>query len=159
MASGFTRQETLALTGINSGRLSYLDRTGLIKPEKFGNPSHPQVVYSWKQVLQIKTIERLREIHSLQEIRKVLEFLDNRGYEPSLFTCQLVLIGKEIYLIEDWENFGKQILRVSGRNKGQVEIQEIASIENIIEELQKEAEEHHILDFDKRIQGTPLATK
>ncbi|MDX2255475.1 MAG: hypothetical protein NW214_08170 [Pseudanabaenaceae cyanobacterium bins.39] len=46
MASGFTRQETIALTGIDSGRLSYLDRTKLVVPLKFGNPKHPKVVYS-----------------------------------------------------------------------------------------------------------------
>lgn len=157
MASGFTRQETLALTGISSGRLSYLDRTGLVLPIKFGNPKHPSVIYSWEQVLQIKTIERLRETLSLQEIRKVLDFLEKRGYEPSIFKCQLALIGSELYLIEDWEEFGKQVLKVSGKNKGQVAIQSIGSIGDVISDLWKEAEDHHILDFEKRTQGTPLA--
>ena len=69
MASGFTRQETIALTSISSGRLSYLDRTGLVVPEKFGNPQHPKVVYKWQQILEIKTIERLREKLSLQETK------------------------------------------------------------------------------------------
>jgi DNA-binding transcriptional MerR regulator len=82
--SGFTRQETLALTGITSSRLSYLDRTGLVAPVKFGNAKHPQVVYSWEQVLEIKTIGRLREKLSLQEIRKVIDFLRAREHKPSL---------------------------------------------------------------------------
>ena len=81
MASGFTRQETIALTSISSGRLSYLDRTGLVVPEKFGNPQHPKVVYKWQQILEIKTIERLREKLSLQETRKVLDFLKSRNHE------------------------------------------------------------------------------
>ncbi|MCY7331128.1 MAG: hypothetical protein LH649_00375 [Pseudanabaena sp. CAN_BIN31] len=51
MTNGFTRQETIDLTGIDSGRLSYLDRTKLVVPLKFGNPKHPKVVYSWQQVL------------------------------------------------------------------------------------------------------------
>lgn len=156
MASGFTRQETLSLTGITSGRLSYLDETELVKPEKFGNPKHPRVIYSWEQILQLKVIDRLREKLSLQEIRKVIEFLKERDYKPSLFTCNLVFIGSQLYLIEDWQEFGTLVLQASGRNKGQVVVHEIGVIGEVFSDLKKEAEKHHVLDFDKRIKGTPL---
>lgn len=150
MASGFNRQETIALTNISSGRLSYLDRTNLVVPQKFGNPKHPKVVYSWEQVLQLKTIERLRERLSLQEIRKVLDFLSERGYTPSLFKCNLVFVGPQLYLIEDWEDFGKLVLEASGKNKGQIVVHEVGPIGDVISDLWKEAQEHHVLDFDKR---------
>lgn len=156
MASGFTRQETLSLTGITSGRLSYLDETELVKPEKFGNPKHPKVIYSWEQILQLKIIDRLREKLSLQEIRKVIEFLKARDYKPSLFTCNLVFIGSQLYLIEDWQEFGTLVLQASGKNKGQVVVHEIGAIGEVFSDLKKEAEKHHVLDFDKRIKGTPL---
>jgi DNA-binding transcriptional MerR regulator len=156
MASGFTRQEALSLTGINSGRLSYLDETELVRPEKFGNPKHPKVIYSWEQILQLKVIDRLREKLSLQEIRKVIQFLKDRNYSPSLFTCNLVFIGYELYLIEDWKEFGTLVLQASGKNKGQVAIHEIGTIGEVLSDLKQEAERHHVLDFDKRIKGTPL---
>jgi DNA-binding transcriptional MerR regulator len=150
MASGFTRQETIALTGISSGRLSYLDRTELVVPEKFGNPKHPKVVYSWQQVLEIKTIERLREKLSLQEIRKVLEFLKLKEHKPSFFAHSLVFVNSKLYLIEDLQDFGSTVLEASGSNQGQVVIQEVGPVGDVISELCKEAQAHHVLDFDKR---------
>lgn len=157
MVSGFTRQETIALTGVDSGRLSYLDRTKLVVPLKFGNPRHPKVVYSWQQVLELKIIERLREKLSLQEIRKVLKFLQERDYEPSFFVNNLVLVNKKLYLIEDPRDFGLTVLEASGKNRGQVVIHEVGAIGNIIDELAKEAEKHHVLDFEKRA-GITLAS-
>lgn len=156
MASGFTRQETIALTGISSGRLSYLDRTGLVVPEKFGD-KHPNVVYRWQQILQIKVIDRLREKLSLQEIRKVIDFLGEQHYEPSLFKCNLVFIGEQLYLIENADDFLAIVLEASGKNKGQIVIHEVGTLAEVISELRKEAKEQHILDFEKRASGTPLA--
>lgn len=150
MIGGFTRQEALALTGISSGRLSYLDRTKLVLPIKFGNPKHPKVVYSWQQVLEIKTIERLREKLSLQEIRKVLEFLKLKEHKPSFFLHSLVFVNSQLYLIEDLKDFGSIVLEASGKNQGQVVIQEVGPIGDTIAELWKEAQKHHVLDFDKR---------
>jgi DNA-binding transcriptional MerR regulator len=150
MTSGFTRQETIALTGIDSGRLSYLDRTKLVVPVKFGNSKHPKVVYSWQQVLEIKTIERLREKLPLQEIRKVIKFLKEWDYEPAFFVHNLVLVNTKLYLIEDLREFGLTVLEASGENKGQVVIHEVGAIGDIITELMREAEKHHVLDFEKR---------
>ena len=135
VVSGFTRQETLALTGISSGRLSYLDRTRLVAPGKFGNPKHPKVVYSWQQVLEIKTIERLREKLSLQEIRKVLEFLKLHGYKRSFFVHSLVFVNSQLYLIEDLKDFGLIILEASGSSRGQVVIQEVGPVGDVITEF------------------------
>jgi len=150
MTNGFTRHETIDLTGIDSGRLSYLDRTQLVVPLKFGNPKHPKVVYSWQQVLEIKTIERLRENLTLQEIRKVLIFLKECDYEPSFFAHKLVLVNSQLYLVEDVRKFGLTVLEASGANKGQVVIHEVGAIGDIISELMSEAEKHHVLDFEKR---------
>jgi DNA-binding transcriptional MerR regulator len=157
MISGFTRQEALSITGITSGRLGYLDKTGLVTPEKFGNPKKPQVVYSVGQIIELKVISRLREKLSLQEIRKVVEYLKSKNYEQSLFECNLIFVDDELYLIEDWKEFGMKVLKASGRNKGQIAIHEIGKIGEVISELKREAEKHRVLDYEKRVQGTPLA--
>ncbi len=143
------------MTGAKPGNLSYLDRTGLIIPAKEGNLKRPTVIYSVEQVLQIKIIERLREKLSLQEIRKVLKFLHGRNYKPSLFSCNLVLIGEQAYLIEDERDFGFRVLEASGKNKGQVVIHEIGPIGDVITELRRQAQDS-VLDFDKRAKGTLL---
>ncbi len=157
MLSGFTRQETISLTGITSSRLSYLDRTSLVSPQKFGNHKHPKVVYAWKQVLEIKTIERLRENLSLQEIRKVLGFLRDRDYETKFFEHNLVFVNSQLYLVEDWQNFGLTVLEASGRKKGQVIIREVGAVGDVITELWQEAQKHQVLDFDKRARAIPEA--
>jgi DNA-binding transcriptional MerR regulator len=69
----FTRQEVITMTGIKAGKLSYLDSTGLVVPEKRGNPKRPIVIYSVEQVIQLKIIQRLREKLSLQTIKVVIE--------------------------------------------------------------------------------------
>jgi DNA-binding transcriptional MerR regulator len=157
MVSGFTRQETIALTRISSGRLSYFDRTEFVVPQKFGNTKHPKVVYSWRQVLELKTIESLRERLSLQEIRKVLKFLTERNHEPSFFVHNLVFVNTQLYLVEDLRDFGLMVLEASGQNKGQVVIHEVGAIGDIITEMRKDAERHHVLDFEKRA-GLALAS-
>ena len=157
MVSGFTRQETIALTRISSGRLSYFDRTEFVVPQKFGNTKHPKVVYSWRQVLELKTIESLRERLSLQEIRKVLKFLTERNHEPSFFVHNLVFVNTQLYLVEDLRDFGLTVLEASGQNKGQVVIHEVGAIGDIISEMRKDAERHHVLDFEKRA-GLALAS-
>lgn len=157
MVSGFTRQEALSITGITSGRLSYLDETGLVTPQKFGNPKRPKVIYSVEQIIELKVISRLRERLPLQEIRKVLDFLKLRNYKQSLFNCKLIFVDEQLYLIEDWEKFGTIVLTASGSNKGQVVIHDVGQIGEVMSDLRREAERHQVLDFDKRIQGTPLA--
>ncbi|MEM9808395.1 MAG: hypothetical protein AAF959_24285 [Cyanobacteria bacterium P01_D01_bin.56] len=127
-------------------------------PSKFGNPKHPKVVYGWKQVLEIKTIERLREKIPLQEIRKVLRFLEEHNYEPSFFAHNLVLLNSQLYLIKDLREFGLTVLEVSGDSKGQVVIHEIGSVGDIMVELAKEAEKHNVLDFEKRAGISSLAS-
>ena len=156
---GFTRQEALTLTGLTSGKLTYWDKTGLVSPEKIGNPKHPTVIYSWQQLLQLKLISRLRERLSLQEIRKVLDFLTSHRYNPSIFNCHLVFVGSQLYLIENLETFGTIVLEASGKNKGQIVIQEIGTISEVIQSLVQEAHEQHIENFDRRVRGTPLAVK
>jgi len=157
MVNGFTRQETISLTGMKSGKLSYLDETQLVTPQKIGNPKRPKVFYSGEQVLQLKIIQRLREKLSLQEIRKVIKFLKEREYKPTLFECNLVLVGEQLYLIENWQEFGMMILEASGKNKGQVVIHQIGKIGDVVSTLKKEAASSIVPDFEKRIEGTPLA--
>lgn len=159
MINGFTRQETIALTGITSSRLSYLDRSNLVVPQKIGNRKHPKVVYTWKQVLEIKTIQRLRENLSLQEIRKVLHFLRERDYKTTFFEHSLVFVNSQLYLVENLQNFGLTVLEASGKNKGQVIIREVGAVGDVISELWQEAQRHQVLDFDKRAGNIPKAIK
>jgi DNA-binding transcriptional MerR regulator len=156
MTNGFTRQETIALTNIKSSRLSYWDETDLVKPQKIGKGKKPKVIYSWQQILQLKIISRLREELSLQEIRKVVDFLEGRNYNTSLFKCRLFLINSELFLVEDNKELGDLVIKASGKDKGQVVVRELEPFKTILAGLKKEAKDNHILDFEKRIKGTAL---
>lgn len=155
-ASGFTRQEALSLTGITSGKLSYLEATGLVVPRKTGNPKHPLVVYSAEQIIDLSIIIRLREKLSLEETGKVIAFFRAADYEPSLFLCHLIFLESEFYVIRDWQEFGNKLLELLGANKGKVVVYEIGKIGEILPELRTETAKGCVLDFEKRIQDTPL---
>ena len=156
MISGFTRKETMALTGVSSGKISYWDETKLVSPQKFGNPKKPEVIYSWQQVLKLKLINRLREKLSLQEIRKVLDFLDDRNYSPSIFECKIFMVNSEVYFIEDGEALMDVVTKASGKNRGDVFLKELEPFKSILSSLREEAISNRVIDFDKRIKGTPL---
>lgn len=156
MSSGFARREVIIMTGAKPSNLNYLDSSGLVVPQRCGNPKRPLVVYSVEQVIQIKVIQRLREKLSLQEVRKILGFLAERNYAPSLFECQLVLFDGQLYLIEDMKEFGLKVLKASGKNKGQVVIHQIGKIGDVLSELREQAYESKVLDFEKRAKGTLL---
>lgn len=158
MINGFTRKEVMTMTGVKPSNVNYFDSTGLVVPNRFGNPKRPLVVYSVEQVIQIKVIQRLREKLSLQEVRKILGFLAERNYTPSLFECQLVLFDGQLYMIEDMEKFGLEVIEASRKNKGQVVIHEIGKIGDVLSELRSQAYESKVLDFEKRAKGTLLET-
>ncbi|MEH2336064.1 MerR family transcriptional regulator [Nostoc sp.] len=95
--NGFTRQETIALAGTTSNRLQYLERTGLIVPQRYGNTKKPTVIYTWEQVLEIRAIKNLRQEISLQIVRKIIEFLDDKGFNDQLRDKKLVVLNDEVY--------------------------------------------------------------
>ena len=156
MIKGFTRKEVMSLIGVTSGKLSYWDRTGIVSPYKRGNPKKPVVLYQWQHIMQLQLIVSLQEKLSLQEIRKVLDFLEEREYSSSLFECKLFFVGKELYLIENSEDFTNYIIKASGRNRGELALREIEPFKTILAGLKREAEANHVADFEERIRGTML---
>lgn len=156
--NGFTRQEALAISGISSGNLHYLDIIGLVSPVKIGNPKRPKVIYTAEQVVDLKVVSELRKRLVLREVQSVVIFLRNRGYEKPLFKCNLVFIDGTLHLVESWKKFGEIVIEASRKNGGKVSVQEVGAIGEIVPDIRKDAEARNILDFDKRIQGTVLAS-
>jgi DNA-binding transcriptional MerR regulator len=147
----FTRQEAMKLTAVSSNKLTYWEQKGLVVPEKAGNPAHPYVMYTGEQVLQLKIIQRLRERISLQEIKQVLRFLKERGYQPSLLKGNLIFVNKVLCLVED-HDFRQVILEVSGKNKGQAVINYLGNVGDVVDELYISARDQHIYDFIERLE-------
>lgn len=152
---GFTRQETLALTGTTSNRLQYLERSQLVIPQRIGKSRKPTVLYTWEQVLEIRAIKNLRQEISLQTVRKIINFLDKSGFDDSLTDKQLIVIDDEVLWVQqDWKDFPEKIpsaLKVAGKRSkdvGQYVLLVISPLSEIVNEVWEAAKKSSMIDFE-----------
>ncbi len=152
---GFTRRETLELTGTTSNRLQYLERKGLVIPQRIGKSRKPTVIYSWEQVLEIRAIKHLRQEISLQTVRKIINFLDKSGFDDSLRDKQLIVIDDEVFWVQqDWKDFPEKMpsaLKVAGnkgKDIGQYVLLVIPPLSEIVNEVWEAAEKSPVVDFE-----------
>jgi DNA-binding transcriptional MerR regulator len=152
---GFTRRETLELTGTTSNRLQYLERSGLVIPKRIGKSRKPTVIYSWEQVLEIRAIKHLRQEISLQTVRKIINFLDKSGFDDSLRDKQLIVIDDEVFWVQqDWNDFPEKMpstLKVAGnkgQDVGQYVLLVIPPLSEIVNEVWEAAEKSQVVDFE-----------
>lgn len=148
---GFTRQETLALTGITSSRLAYLDRTQIVVPQKYGSSKKPTVIYTWEQVLEVRAIANLRRQISLQMVRKLVAFLDQHGLDPTLHDKPLVATPDEVFLVmPDWSDM-PQVMKVADRDNqgvGQLVLLVLPPLNTVIQDIWEAARTSRIIDFE-----------
>lgn len=148
---GFTRQETLALTQTTSSRLAYLDRTNVVVPQKYGNPKKPTVIYTWEQLLEIRTIANLRKQISLQMVRKLVKFLDEHGLDTTLHDKPLVATPNEVFLVmPDWSDM-PQVMKVAdrtGEGMGQLVLLVLPPLNTVIGEIWDAARQSNVITFE-----------
>lgn len=148
---GFTRQEALALTKTTSSRLAYLDRTGIVVPDKYGSSKKPTVIYSFNQVLQIRAINELRQQVSLQTIRKIVKFLEDSGFDTNLWDKHLVVVHDEVlFVLPDWSDL-PGIMRVASKKSkglGQFVLVVLPPIVDVIESVLETARNSKIISFE-----------
>src|SRR6476646_6612497 len=101
---GVVRQEAIKLSGLTSGQLSRLDAIGLIVPTKIGSSSHPVVIYSDRQLLELKLFGHLREF-SRREFKRILDTF-RQYHDPQQFLDSfLVVFGDRVWVIQP-QDFG-----------------------------------------------------
>lgn len=108
---GFTRQEAIALTETTSSRLSYLDRAGIVVPEKYGTGKKPVVVYSWEQLILIRLIESAKDqVPNIHNIAHSINFTNFFCKRTTKTEERLFLINGKIYLLVDgWKEVGQEV--------------------------------------------------
>lgn len=155
LIEGFTRTETLALTETTSNRLQYLEKAGLIIPQRIGKSRKPTVIYTWEQVLEIRAIKHLRQEISLQTVRRVVDFLNQSGFDDSLRDKQLVVIDDEVFWIrQDWQDFPEKmpsamkVAGTGGKGVGQYTLLVIPALNEIVNEIWNAAKKSEIVDFE-----------
>ncbi|WP_035991708.1 MerR family transcriptional regulator [Leptolyngbya sp. KIOST-1] len=152
--NGFTRQETLKLTQCTSSRLSYLEKVGLVIPERIGISRKPVVIFSWEQLLEIKAIKNLREDNvSLQTVRKIVEFLNQSGYDDCLKDKKLVVVDNEVFWVRsDMTDLGQHIAALTVASKtgqaGQFALIVIPALVDIVNEIWETAQNSNVIDFE-----------
>ncbi|WP_052050865.1 hypothetical protein [Leptolyngbya sp. KIOST-1] len=87
----FPRRHAVVLARSSPGRLAYLEKTGIIIPQRTGQSPRLEVLYSWEQILEIRAISRLRQHLSFQTIRKILQYFDDHGLDRTLRDKHLVI--------------------------------------------------------------------
>lgn len=146
LATGFSRTETCRLTGLKPHQLSYLDDSDLVKPQKIGGKRKPMVLYSFKQVVELRTIAKLRDKVSLQAIRTAIKFLQEQNLKfEELHKC-LIAFDNLVLLVatEDSELILKQL---SGQNQGQILMS--INLDDLLKEILVSGQD--ITDFNDRI--------
>jgi DNA-binding transcriptional MerR regulator len=133
----FARQQAIELSGLSSGQLSRLDKAGIVRPQKLGSKAHPTVLYTLNQVLELRTIAALRQKLSMQELRKVIDHLREHKFEPTLFDKFLIFCNEELYWIT-FNELSEAIVKLSGKNKGQIVLKAVHPIGDVISGLEEE---------------------
>jgi DNA-binding transcriptional MerR regulator len=144
MTIDWTRSEVSKLTSLTRTQLDYLEKNQLITPIRIG--SKPIILYSWQQIIILKTYAKLREECSLQALRDAFKYL-NHSYEQLLLSKRLVAFENVIYWIEDTKDDFWQITTVSGKNKGQMVM--TFTMTELIDDL-KQLGKSNILNFEER---------
>ena len=118
LIKGFTRPETLALTGTTSNRLQYLERAELVVPSRIGLSKKPTVIYTWEQILEIQAIKNLRQEVSLQTVRKIIDFLDKECCNDNLLrNKQLIVVNDDVFWVrQDWTDI-PSVIKVAKKVK------------------------------------------
>ncbi len=152
---GFTRRETIDLTETTSNRLQYLERVGLVVPQRIEISRQTTVIYSWEQLLEIRAIKNLRQEISLQTVRKIVDVLNEHGFDESLRNKQLIAINDDVFWVkQDWTDFSEQMpkaLKVAsskGKSIGQYSLIVIPTLINVVNEIWSAAQKSRVVDIE-----------
>lgn len=148
----FTRREAQRLTRSSSSRLTYLAKTGIVVPERSGTASRPVLLYSWEQILELRAINHLRRQISFQTIRKVVQFLDEHGFEPSLRDKLLIALDGEVSWVLPFHRSGPQVIQVVGKRHcpaGQLLLTTIPQLIGRVDGLSRLLKPAKVADFER----------
>lgn len=100
----YTTKMAAALSGATQSQLRHWRRelpSGVVLAPEIAKT--PRALYSFRDVLALRTCARLRRLSSLQKVRTALDTLRDLGEREHLSTYRLVTDGRTIQLITDEE--------------------------------------------------------
>jgi DNA-binding transcriptional MerR regulator len=153
LIAGFTRQETLRLTGYTASRLAYVMKIGLVTPRKIKVRGRSCSVFSWEQLLELRVIQQLRKSTSLQTIRQVMAALQTCGFDRKLHQKQLIVVNNEVFWLQDpgaQPSNQAVILQLTSQKRGpvgQFVLSVIPQLYTMIQDIWQVAEQSAVIDF------------
>lgn len=93
----FPVEVTSVLTGATLSQLAHWRKTSLLEPEV---SRRPRALYSFRDLVALRTVVRLRQDTSLQAVRKALAQLERMDLTDHPSRYQLVTQGRSIVLID-----------------------------------------------------------
>lgn len=89
---------TSALTGATVGQLAYWRQTGLLVPE---DGRRPRALYSFRDLVALRTVVHLRRSSSLQSVRRAFAQLERMDLTDHPSQYRLVAQGRSIALVQE----------------------------------------------------------
>lgn len=164
----FSIERASRLTGLSVSRLRRWDQIGLYSPT-FADEDRSRPysrIYSFRDIVGLRTLAQLRERVSLGELRKLSEWL-HKHHDAPWSSLRFYLIGRKV-LVADPETGLKVTLRPPGQQPlPQFELEEIAQAtrravaqmsERRPENIGKIARHRHVLSNAPVIAGTRIPT-
>jgi uncharacterized protein (DUF433 family) len=101
-AIAFTAEQVCSLTGLTARQLAYWDRLKFFAPEHYSDPGKYGRIYSFRDVVGLRTIAQLRETVSLQHLRSLGEWLrDNlTEHEAPWASLRFYVVGKQVVFVD-----------------------------------------------------------
>ena len=150
----FARQEVLLLTGLSSKQLSYLDKLGIISPEKIGSTKKPYCNYSLMQLIMLMAYSKLREDCSLQQLKDA--FLDMQDVHPFhlFWDKRIVVTSDKVFWIESDEMVAVQkVFNQLLNNEKPLTILPFSfKVRDLIEEMRQRALDNGVNFFEERLE-------
>ncbi len=116
----FTRRHAMILARSSLSRLKYLEKTGIVVPHRGKTSPKAEVFYSWEQILEIRTIARLRQYLSFQRIRRIIQYFEDHGFERSLRDKHLLIKNGKVTWVRPDGSIAPQMIELQGKRESQV---------------------------------------
>lgn len=144
----WTRKEAELLSGFSLQQLLYLEKQGLvipIRPEEVKGKN--QIFYTWKQLVDLRAIKRLRNECRPKQLKEALEYLESINITPDFSDKRLIAYGNVVYWVDNRpEDYGVKIVEASGKAPGQILL--TFSYQELVNELWENSSQ--IIDFEER---------
>lgn len=142
---GFEREQVLKLTGLSTSQLSRIVASKWVEPIKLGYSIRTKTLFSWEQLLELKSIAKLRKKISFQKIRNLKNVLLELGHESFKDDSSKVLIAtdKTIFLIDKTDVNYPTMMELLGVNCGQY-VLAVFPISEMIKEIEETAKQNNI---------------